>query len=121
MSKSLKHRLADYETSIRHFENVELSTRDELYEVLRMMDFAKHNRRIHEQLFQLHQNGPIYDGDLICKSDRTDLMEIGACAKVYVKGQDGYNACTYFGRTLLGIFDWLYGPLTRLEASEAGE
>lgn len=76
-----------------------------------MIDFAKRNRRLHEQLYQLHARGPVWDGDVVSKSDRSALLEIGACAKVTKGGEWGYNACTYAGAYLLNIYDWLYGPL----------
>lgn len=98
-------------TSIPFYERPHLSDKEELVELVHMIDFAKQNRRLHEQLWQLHKRGPLWDGDVVSKSDRSELLDIGACAKVCVKGQDGYNACTYFGRALLHVYDWLWGPL----------
>lgn len=86
-------------------------TRDENVMRIRMTDFALKTRNLHEALYQLHKNGPVWDGDVISKSYRDELLDCGACAKVCVKGEDGYNACTYFGRALLEIYDWLFGPL----------
>lgn len=99
------------QTSIPLNERPHLDDKEELVELIHMIDFAKQNRRLHEQLWQLHANGPLWDGDVISKADRNELLDIGACAKVCVKGQDGYNACTYFGRSLLRIYDWLHGSL----------
>jgi hypothetical protein len=48
---------------------------------------------------------------VVSKNDRDVFLEIGACSKVCVKGEQGYNACTYFGSRLLGIYNWLYGSL----------
>lgn len=101
----------DRKTTLRFYEDPVLSTKEELVELVHMIDFAKNNRGLHEQLYQLKKHGPIWDGDVISKSDRTDLLDVGACAKVCVKGEDGFNACTYFGRSLLDVFDWLYGPM----------
>lgn len=101
----------DRETSIPAYSRVDLLDASEKVELIHMIDFAMSKRGLHEQLYQLHKNGPCWDGDVISKSERDQLLAIGACAKVCVKGQEGFNACTYFGRRLLGIFDWLHGPL----------
>jgi len=110
------HFAKDRQTSIPMKERPDLSDKDELLALVHMIDFAKQNRRLHEQLYQLHAKGPCWDGDVISKSHRTELLDIGACAKVCVKGEDGFNACTYFGRSLLRIYDWLYGPLPGVDA-----
>jgi len=99
----------DRETTIPHHKRLDLMNYEECVELIHMIDFAIVNKRLHEQLYQLHSRGPCWDGDVICKSDRDALMRIGACAKVCVKGEDGFNACTYFGRALLKIYDWLFG------------
>lgn len=100
----------DRQTSIPMSERIDLLGSDERAELIQMIDFAKQNRRLHEQLYQLHQSGPCWDGDVVSKSDRDALLKIGACAKVCVRSEQGFNACTYFGHALLQIFDWLYGP-----------
>lgn len=41
--------------------------------------------------------GPLYDGDVPSKSGRDALLEDGMIAKVVVKGEEGFNACTYRG------------------------
>lgn len=104
----------DRQTSIPLNERPHLDDKEELVELIHMIDFAKQNRSLHEQLWQLHAHGPLWDGDVISKVDRSELLDIGACAKVCVKGQDGYNACTYFGRAMLRIYDWLHGPLKNI-------
>lgn len=104
---------SDRETSIPLHERPDLLDHDEVVELVHMIDFAKSNRNLHEQLYQLHAFGPCFDGDVVSKSDRTALLRIGACAKVCVKGEDGYNACSYFGQALLRVYDWLWGPLTK--------
>lgn len=42
-------------------------------------------------------NGPLFDGDVPSKCARSDLVKRGYMEKVIVKGDDGYNACTYKG------------------------
>lgn len=44
-----------------------------------------------------YQHGPLFDGDVPSKSGRDSLLEKGYMAKVVVKGEDGYNACTHKG------------------------
>lgn len=43
------------------------------------------------------EKGPIDDGDVPSKSSRDKLLNDGFVSKVVVKGQEGYNACTYKG------------------------
>lgn len=97
------------ETSIPFHERVDLMSKQEMTDLIHCIDFAKSNSHLHEQLYALHKNGPVWDGDIISKSDRDELLDIGACSKVSVKGEQGYNACTYFGKNLLNIYDWLHG------------
>lgn len=112
----MSHFAPDRQTSIPMHERPDLHDKRELAELVQMIDFAKTYRRGHEALYQLHANGPVWDGDVVSKNDRDVFLEIGACAKVCVKGEQGFNACTYFGRGLLRIYDWLYGPLPGREA-----
>lgn len=107
----MAHFAKDRQTTIPLNERIDLLDDHERVELIHMIDYAVINQRIHEQLYQLHSRGPVWDGDVISKSERSELLDIGACAKVCVKGEDGFNACTYFGRSLLRIFDWLYGPM----------
>jgi len=101
----------DRQTSIPLNERPDLDDKGELVELIHMIDFAKTRRDLHEQLYQLQKHGPCWDGDVISKVDRDELLSIGACAKVCVKGEQGFNACTYFGHSLLRIFDWMHGSL----------
>lgn len=114
----MTHFGSNRQTSIPLNERPDLDDKEELVELIHMIDFAKQNRSLHEQLWQLHNVGPLWDGDVISKSDRDELLAIGACAKVCVRGADGYNACTYFGRALLRIYDWMHGPLRALSKAE---
>jgi len=107
----MTHFAKDRQTTIPLNERIDLLDDEERAELIHMIDYAKINRDLHEQLYQLHSRGPCWDGDVISKVDRDMLLRIGACAKVCVKGEQGFNACTYFGRELLRIFDWLHGPL----------
>ena len=51
-------------------------------------------KKLHEQLFQL-VNGPVYDGDVISKSDRNYLMNLGLAVRVCKSGEQGYTGATY--------------------------
>lgn len=58
------------------------------------------DKRLHEQLEQL-VNGPIWDGDIICKSNRGELFELGLAIRVCHKGEQGYTGATYFAYSVL--------------------
>ena len=103
----LKRHLEDYECSLPINERPDLNDKNENVELIRMIDFARRNKSLHDSLAQL-KHGPIWDGDVVSKWDRDTLCQIGACVKVSMKGEQGYNACSYFGCELLAIFDWLY-------------
>ena len=105
----------DRQTTIPMYERVDLLDDAERVELIHMIDFARSNPHHHEALYQLHAKGPVWDGDVISKQHRSDLLDIGACSKVVVKGQEGFNACTYLGRRLLRVYDWLRGPLPGIE------
>lgn len=58
------------------------------------------DKRLHEQLEQL-VNGPIYDGDVLSKSLRSELFDIGLAIRVCHKGEQGYTGATYFAYSVL--------------------
>lgn len=43
------------------------------------------------------RQGPLDDGDVPSKKARDVLLEDGFVSKVVVRGEEGYNACTYKG------------------------
>lgn len=53
-----------------------------------------------EQLQQLI-NGPIWDGDIICKSHRSRLFEMGLAIRVCSKGEQGYTGAKYVAYSIL--------------------
>lgn len=62
--------------------------------------FALHHaiRASHgESLMQLVEHGPIWDGDVISKSRRDDLIRWRLATRVCVKGEQGFTAATYRG------------------------
>lgn len=54
-----------------------------------------------DQLQQLVIQGPVFDGDVISKSDRSALMDMGLAKRVMYKGEWGYTAATYRGGFVL--------------------
>lgn len=53
------------------------------------------DKKLHDQLNQL-VNGPIWDGDVMSKSYRSDLFHLGLAIRVCHKGEQGYTGATYF-------------------------
>lgn len=53
-----------------------------------------------EQLGHLVKNGPLWDGDVISKSARNDLIEWGLAGRALVKGQEGYTVANYRGNNV---------------------
>lgn len=49
------------------------------------------------QLHQLVEQGPVWDGNVISKSDRDELLTLGLASRVCVKGEQGYTAANYRG------------------------
>jgi len=54
-----------------------------------------------EMLAQLVNHGPVYDGDVLSKSARDDLLRLGLASRAVVKGQEGYTVANYFGANVL--------------------
>lgn len=50
-----------------------------------------------ETLMQLVRHGPVYDGDIVSKTSRDLLMEIGLASRAIVSGEQGYTVSTYRG------------------------
>ena len=57
-------------------------------------------KNLHEQLEQLVRN-PTWDGDVICKSLRTELFDYGLAVRVCANGEQGYTGATYFAFSIL--------------------
>lgn len=49
------------------------------------------------QLFQLVIQGPVWDGDVISKDARDDLLELHLASRACVKGEQGYTVANYRG------------------------
>lgn len=57
-------------------------------------------KEIIEQLEQL-VNGPVWDGNVISKSDRGVLFDMSLAIRVCCKGEQGYTGATYTAFTIL--------------------
>ena len=55
----------------------------------------------HDTLAALVKNGPLWDGDVPCKSGRDLLLDLGLASKACVKGEQGYQVATYAGYDVL--------------------
>lgn len=57
-----------------------------------------------EQLKQL-VNGPIWDGDIISKTHRGILFEMGIASRICCKGEQGHTGSKYIGYSILKQMD----------------
>lgn len=48
-----------------------------------------------EQLKQLFYQGPVYDGSVISKSARDDLLKLGLAVRCCFMGEQGFTAASY--------------------------
>lgn len=55
-----------------------------------------------ESLQQL-VNGPVFDGDVISKFNRDNLIKMGIATRVCYRGQQGFTAAAYIGYTILKV------------------
>ena len=56
--------------------------------------------KLKEQLRQL-VNGPIWDGDLICKSSRGELFDMGLAIRVCCRGDQGFTGAKYTAYSII--------------------
>ena len=54
-----------------------------------------------ETLRVIHDNGPVWDGDVPSKAARDTLLSYGLIEKIVSGGEEGFQACTYRGRAVL--------------------
>lgn len=79
-------------------ESTELSSSEELKRACHLIvEVQAMNGAERDCIYAAYQRGPLDDGDVPSKSGRNSLLEKGYMAKVVVKGEDGYNACTHKG------------------------
>lgn len=61
------------------------------------------SRALIEQLIQLVDQGPVWEDDILSKSDRDSLLKLGLAVRICVKGAQGYTAATYLGYEVLQV------------------
>lgn len=54
-----------------------------------------------DQLRQLVTAGPVYDGDVVSKAARDDLLELGIASRACVRAEQGYMVANYRGWDVL--------------------
>jgi hypothetical protein len=64
------------------------------------IDTSKLREDCTAQLIQLIKQGPVEDGNILCKSHRDSLIEAGFAAKVIVNQEEAGTCATYYGRML---------------------
>ena len=79
-------------------ESTELSSAEELKQACELIiEVQSMDSSERDCIRAGYKNGPLFDGDVPSKSGRNSLLEKGYMAKVVVKGEDGFNACTHKG------------------------
>ncbi len=86
----------------------DLKDKEDLIFDLELIELAIQMPQIdYETLLGCRKNGPSHDGNVLSKASRDYLVTIGAVARVVVKNEQGYNACTYKGWHLAKIYEFL--------------
>lgn len=79
-------------------ESIELSTAEDLKKacnlIIRVQAMDSGER---DTIRAAYRNGPLWDGDVPSKASRDKLLADDFVSKVIVKGEQGFNACTYKG------------------------
>ena len=74
----------------------------------------------YESLVQLVKHGPVWDGDVISKTRRDDLIKWGLAVRCCYKGEQGYTAASYYSYTIVSSEDaWLEDSFTAQEPFNA--
>jgi hypothetical protein len=61
-------------------------------------------KHLHESLRQLI-NGPVWDGNVVSKSCRDELLGLGLALRVCHKGEQGHTGATYFAYSVMKVAD----------------
>lgn len=91
----------NYDLVIPHLVNMGGVNDEERYRCANEIYFHLRKSGHYEQLLQLVKNGPIYDGDVISKSRRNDLIRWKLAVRCCFKGEQGYTAASYYGWTVI--------------------
>ena len=78
--------------------STELNTTNELKAVIALIEQVQEfDSGERDTIKAAFADGPLWDGDVPSKAARDRLVAAGFIAKVAVKGEQGYNACTHKG------------------------
>lgn len=79
-------------------ESINLSTAEEIKKscelIIEVQSLSVAERDFIRAIFSY---GPLHDSDVPSKDMRDTLLSSGYIARIVIKGQDGYNACTHKG------------------------
>jgi hypothetical protein len=78
------------EHAIRQMEGI-----DEGYSAFGAIAWDAMSNGMRDQLRQLLFQGPVWDGNVISKSDRDDLINLRLATRCCFLGEQGYTAATY--------------------------
>lgn len=91
-------------------ESADTSTPEEVLKACRLIIRVQEMKASEsDTLTGAFKHGPLHDGDVPSKTGRDILVSEGFMAKVVVKGEDGFNACTYRGLMAFRILEALRG------------
>lgn len=85
-------------------KRVDLMTKDEVIQFYALIKNVQSlsNTDI-ECLVSICNEGPLYDGDVLSKTSRDNLLRLNFVTKVVVKSIDGMNGCTSLGFKALSL------------------
>lgn len=78
--------------NVLHSDQCEPGYIDRCREAWRMLSSARR-----AELQQLVEQGPVWDGDVISKQARDDLLHCKLASRACVKGEQGYTVANYRG------------------------
>lgn len=80
------------------YEGIELSSAEEIRDACKLIIRVQGmNGGERDTIRATYRYGPLFDGDVPSKVSRDALVEEDFVTKVVMRGEDGYNACTYKG------------------------
>jgi len=84
---------------VRYLVDSQKTEEDNYFEIVHAIALIFPKNLI-EQLQQLVK-GPIYDGDIISKSNRSELFDMGLAIRVCCKGEQGFTGSPYIGYSIV--------------------
>lgn len=104
MSDKTSPKLAELLAVLR--EGIETSSPGELQwacqRIIRAQSMTSAER---DTIIAAFRHGPLFDGDVPSKTARDGLLHEGFLAKVVVKGEDSFNACTNAGAWIVRLLE----------------